>query len=435
MTPPKPKFPFPAGYRGEATIESLAPGGDGLARLDGWPLFVPRSAPGDRGTIEVVRPYPGHGLARWLSLDEPSPVRRPDPCPHVKACGGCDWPNIPDDVAAEWKVRLFRETLRRVARWDEAEAVDLPIESFPPRYRLRSQLKVGRGVAGPVVGFYAPGTRRPFDLAGCEVVSPTTLALAAELRAALAGCEILPEEVELVESPDGGERALRALGERIAPGLGEIADRLAPLARGAIALDTVTGERVSRGEPWVTIPVKGVPHRVSVEAFFQVNRFALDTFVSRVEEMFPHRVDLAWDLYCGGGFFSFPLARRAARVVAVEAEGASLADARATAERIGERRIDFRAVPVERFLAGGGARPDLVVVDPPRAGMTRAARERLVASEAPTIVSVSCDAATFARDLRVFLDAGWRVDGIRLLDLFPGTWRVESIARLVRAAG
>lgn len=434
MSRPRARFPFPAGHRADISVSTLAPGGAGLARLDGWPLFVADAVPGDAGTVEIDAPHPGHGTARWVDLSSPSPDRRTDPCSHAGECGGCSWAWLPLDQQPEWKARLFRETLVRVGHWPEAADRELPVDTFPMAYRLRSQFKVARDADGRViVGFYGRGSRRAFDLAGCEVLSPASSEFVGQLRSALEGAGFLPEEVELVESPDGAERALYAHGEGIAAGLDDLLGRLAPLARGVEVEDRTGGGRRSAGEPFVTIPVRGVPHRVSARAFFQVNRHALDRFVERVEELLPERSNSAWDLYAGAGFFTFPLARRCRRVTAVEVEGASLADGRATAARLGARNVEFVPTTVERFLAPRGMRPpDVVLVDPPRAGMTRAVRERLRAIAPRRIVSVSCDAATFARDLAFFREGGWRVESLRLLDLFPGTWRVESVALFAR---
>lgn len=414
-------------------VDSLAVGGAGVARLEGWPLFVESAAPGDRGVVEVVHAGARYGLGRWVDLARPSELRRPDPCPHASLCGGCDWPFLPDDRRVEWKVRLFRESLRRIGRFGDAERIELPIDRFPMAYRLRSRIKIGRDAAGEIVaGFYARKSRVPFRIERCEIVSEATSRLLPALREALAPLDLLPEEVGIVESPSGDEQALRAVGEGI--DVEQTADRLAPLARGARVVDGASGREAVRGNPFVTIPVAGIPHRVSANSFFQVNRFALDRFVERVAAPLPESFGRLWDLYCGAGFFALPLARRAERVVAVEVEGASLADGRATAANIGCGKIDWVAGSVERFLGSPAAAdlPEVVVVDPPRSGLGKEVRNRLALLPARRLVYVSCDPPSFARDLTSLLEGGWRLEGIVLLDLFPGTWHVESVAHFRR---
>ena len=422
------RFPFPPGSVHELPIDALAQGGGGLGRVDGWPVFVPRTAPGDVARVEITEAQARHGRAKLLGLVTASADRRSDVCVHADSCGGCDWPHVPFPIQERTKVELFRQTLGRVGGLRELAAdLPLPIESFPGGYRLRSQLHVARGDRGVVVGFRGARSHVPFDLRSCEIAGPATVELADRLRSALREIEALPETIEVVESRTGAERALLVHGGDPA----ELEAALAPLARGVI-FRSPSGER-RVGEPSVTIDVAGTPHRVSADAFFQVNRHALDRFVGAVTDLLPERIDVAWDLYAGGGFFSFPLARRSRLVHAVDVDGPSVEDARATAERIGATNLRFEALPVERFLRRPpGPPPEVVLVDPPRAGLSAEVRERLIALRPPRIVSVSCDAATFARDAAALVAAGWSLGGVRLLDLFPGTYRVESVALFAR---
>jgi len=408
-------------------------GGDGVGRIEGWPVFIPSAAPGDRGEVEIES-LGKITAGRWISLDHPSPLRRADTCSHSAVCGGCDWPFLSLETQVEWKLRLFRDTLRRIGKWSQAESFEIPVDRFPYGYRLRSQFKIGSGSSGsPAIGFFGKKSHDFFDIARCEVISPSSLDFVGRLREALRGASVLPEEVESVESVDGSQRALYISGRGLEPAAEDLFRRLAPLARGVVLFDAGSRKRIERGTPSVTIDVAGTPHRVSAESFFQVNRHALDTFVRRVEERLPEKVGLGWDLYCGTGFFSFPLARRSEKVLAVDSEGTSLADAKFVARKIGETRIRFFAQPVEKFLTRPKmTRPDVVILDPPRAGLSPRVRESLIALAPPSIVSVSCDAPTFARDLAGFVAAGYRVESLRLLDLFPGTYRVESVAHFRR---
>jgi 23S rRNA (uracil1939-C5)-methyltransferase len=168
--------------------------------------------------------------------------------------------------------------------------------------------------------------------------------------------------------------------------------------------------------------------RVSAGSFFQVNRFLVDDLVKTAVAGTSGK--LAWDLYAGVGLFSAALAKNFERVIAVEAGTASAEDLKHNAPR----NVKAIQATTEAFLnpKGKRPRPDFIVVDPPRAGLGTKVAKQLAATEAGQIAYVSCDPATLARDLRVLLDSGYKIDTIYLADLFPQTFHIESIVRLAR---
>jgi 23S rRNA (uracil1939-C5)-methyltransferase len=175
--------------------------------------------------------------------------------------------------------------------------------------------------------------------------------------------------------------------------------------------------------------VRGVEYQVSAGSFFQTNRFLAEPLVEAV--LANHSGALALDLYCGVGLFTAPLAARFERVVAVESSTVACRDLRHNSPA----NVKWRETTAAEFLERGSARPDLVIVDPPRAGLGEKVARALGALAALRLAYVSCDPATLSRDLRLLIESGYRVEEVRVLDLFPQTFHIESVVQLVFGQG
>jgi 23S rRNA (uracil1939-C5)-methyltransferase len=185
------------------------------------------------------------------------------------------------------------------------------------------------------------------------------------------------------------------------------------------------------GPGFIEYKVAGVAYRVGHFSFFQVNNFLLEELVQEVVER-EETGRLALDLFAGVGLFSAPLANRFERVIAVEANPAAVRDLETNAR--GHSTIEARAADVERFLEKCKEKPDLVILDPPRAGMPRPALDRLARLAPSRITYVSCEPPTLARDLAVLTGKGYEISEIHLFDLFPQTFHMEAVVRLRRSA-
>jgi tRNA/tmRNA/rRNA uracil-C5-methylase (TrmA/RlmC/RlmD family) len=388
-----------AGLRPGAVVEiepaELVPGGDALARIDGLPLFVPGLYPGDLARVRIVERKKGFARGVLVELVRPSAERRALACPVARECGGCDWTELRLDRQLAWKRRILLDTLRRVGKLDPATLPQPRVHPSPLNYRLRSRLHVDPEGAP---GFFAAGTNRVVPLPEeCEVVGPAVLAGLGAIRAAAA--EQRPETVETFET--GGALLVR-------------------LSRG--------DER----EPADSSILAGAhQYRLSISSFFQVNRHLLATLQDLVLESAARAEPrLAWDLYGGVGFFALPLADRFESVVTVEEAPESHRWALVNASgRPGIRPVRSE---VESFLQREHAHPDFVLVDPPRAGLGSGIVAPLAAA-AGRICYLSCDPVTFSRDASRLARHGWSLASIDLIDLFPNTHHIETLASFERA--
>lgn len=431
------------GGEGTATlrVERVVPGGDALARHEGVVVLVPGALPGDLVRVRLERG--GRSLLRGevVELLEAGPHRRPgeEVCPRAEdgSCGGCDWPAARLSSHETLKAQLVLDALRRIGRVSEEAVPKVRWLGSARGYRLRNRLHVdGLGR----VGFFARRSTDVSDLVACEVVSATLLERLAPLRAALAAFPAAEGELQTLEGVDGkpllGELRLESSRADAAA----LADALLGPLDGVRVLAPDGKPAASRGATSLRLDVGKAAFTVSVSSFFQANRFLLEGFLDEVRSFLDDcavsgGLRHAVDLYAGVGFLARPLLERAASVEAVEVDASSSADLAANLASWSAEGLPSgtaRRSTAEAFAATGGLeRSAVVVADPPREGISPAVRRALLHASPRHLVLVSCDPATLARDL-LALSERYVLARLTLLDLFPGTHHVETLALLAR---
>jgi 23S rRNA (uracil1939-C5)-methyltransferase len=394
------------------TVEKPAAGGRMIARLNGQVVLVGGAIPGEKVTARIERVGKGVLYAHTIGVDEPSADRRAvaaDPL-----CGGCLYAHIGYPRQLEIKAQVVADAFGRIGRFTLPSAVRVAA-SPEAGYRMRARVHV----RGRQVGFFREGTHALCDarqtrqllLATCDVLDRFVAEWASlNLEA--------PGEIDLSENVDASERVVCADVRTSADTRAR--DRLAGIqGLTGVGPDASVTDRIAIGD------APPVALRRNVRSFFQGNRYLLNDFVTHVVGFVPPGVDLL-DLYAGSGLFSVTAAAvREVRVTAVEGDRISFDDLRQNARE--HDMVTARHQPVEEYLARGPHQPAVVIVDPPRTGMSRAAIEGLIGLRAPRLVYVSCDAATLARDARRIVDAGYAIERVAAFDLFPNTPHVETV--------
>jgi len=448
------------------TIEKLIYGGDGLARLPasspndeargrGKAVFVPFVLAAEKIDASLTEQKPGFARAQADSIVEPSPHRVPPTCPHFTRCGGCHHQHAAYDHQLEIKKEILRESLRRTAKLDLP--FDIEVHPSPPwNYRNRSRLQI-QVCPRFAAGYFKLASHDLLAVEECPISSPLiNRGIAALWQGGRAGK--VPAGVREVEffanandtqllldigcGREARRAAVRAWAEELRAALPEIAGVVAfrepnPGDRKAGAQEIL----VTAGAAYLTYQTQRAAYRVSAGSFFQTNRHLTDELVNIVTA--GQSGKLALDLYAGTGLFSTALARDFHHVVSVESSQTSSADLSYNQSSNGETV----QATTEQYLAraenpgrvGKGAllphtlnKPDLAMVDPPRSGLGERVARLLVTLGAPRVAYVSCDPATLARDLVLLLGAGYRVEQVHLVDLFPQTYHLESVVHLVR---
>ncbi|MGH9571953.1 MAG: class I SAM-dependent RNA methyltransferase [Candidatus Acidiferrales bacterium] len=424
----------------ELKIEKLVYGGDGLGHDSGATVFVPYVLPGEAVVatpIETKKKFVRASLARVAA---PSPQRIAAPCPYFSMCGGCNYQHIPYDAQLAYKAEILRETLRRIGRVDWTG--EITTHGSPPYgYRNRAQWKIRpreKSEDGPAkktyeLGYFRANSTALCPVEQCPIVSPLLERTLKSIRSALVAGE-LPRELREMEVFADSADAKLLLNATFA-GFPARADEYAAKFRALVPeIESLLFHEPSRermeldGPGFITCEAAGEHLRVGHFSFFQVNRFLTDELVKTVVGDVSGTT--ACDLYAGVGLFSLPLTRRFQRVIAVESNPAAVRDLESNAAQAAG--LTVRTAEVERAIERIKEKIDLIVLDPPRAGLEPGAATRLARMGAQRITYVSCEPPTLARDLAVMLQGGYKVRSVDLFDLFPQTFHMETVVKLER---
>ena len=444
-------------------IDSIIAGGDGLARHpDGFVVFVPRTAPGERVEVEYIETRRQYRRARLLRVIESSPVRRDPPCPYYDRCGGCQLQHL-DYAKGQLPVKaaIIAEAFRRIGKI-EIEPPDITASPQEFGYRNRVSLVTGFPAAGAAgkkaagasaasAGAAAPGTKAPDpakitagyhrfdDPAGlvevehCPLADPSINKVWAALRSVWDHTiECLPPgpELRLTFRAGFGDAVGLAIeggrGKGRPEGLLDFADHLVAVWR------LGRGGDISGGAGAKTLEERIGPYEVPLSgtAFLQVNRAAAARLDGYVKELCgPVSGQCIVDAYCGFGLRALDLAKLGATMAGIERDRHAVGTAKGLARRLG---IPARFVAGEvEFNLKHSLPADLVILNPPRHGLSGPVIDTLLRREVPRVIYVSCNPATLARDVQR-LSAGFKLESLRAFDLFPQTAHVETVAWLTR---
>jgi 23S rRNA (uracil1939-C5)-methyltransferase len=424
-------------------IEKVVYGGAGLAHEpEGKTILVPFTLPGELVEAQLPEQKKAPVEASLLQVLTPSRDRVNPSCPHFGECGGCQYQHAEYPAQIKIKSSVLRETLER------AGLMALPhIQSHtghPWGYRNRIRLRIEKLDAALRVGYNRRGTNEFLAIDECPIAAPILWRAAQNFlqvaRQTPSAARWLTNAVEMELFTSGDEKKLQmtVFVRRDQPGFVAFCEHLRQaipeLAGAGTALVRLTGpqRQVQKPRPLESWGATGLSYRAADEdywisrgGFFQVNRFLIDELVQIVAA--DRNGQLAWDLYAGVGLFSRALAKKFQQVVAVETAGTDLIN---SFKGPGKHAVEATTVDFLRHAVIQRDRPQLIVMDPPRAGVGTEVCSFLTRISAPEIVYVSCDPTTLARDLKMLVDAGYKLEELHLVDLFPQTFHLETVVVL-----
>ncbi|MEK6252587.1 MAG: 23S rRNA (uracil(1939)-C(5))-methyltransferase RlmD [Actinomycetota bacterium] len=437
----------PAARRGELLtldIDSLAYGGRGVARRDGYVVFVAGGLPGDQVRAEVTKAKRQFAEAQTVELLRPSPDRVPDRCQHAgEACPGAPWQGLDYERQLSTKRDQVDDALRRIG---ELEGYELePIEPAAEQWRYRNKLEYtfGDREGELVLGFHARGRwDRVVGVEDCLLASEPGNAARNRVRdwARAAGLDAYDRRSR--------EGLLRNLVVREGRRTGELQTRLvtsaAQIPRPPVDLHTmIEGPSGGTDGPTGALAnerfgeeLSGLRLEISHSAFFQTNTEMAERLYGVARDYADLRgTERVFDLYCGIGTLGLVMAREAGEVWGLEIVPEAVADASRNAELNGIDNARFVAANARtgiRPLVEQAGRPDVVVIDPPRAGLSQKIVRRVIECDAPRIVYVSCNPTTLAPNAAQLAGAGYRLRRVKPVDMFPQTPHIECVALLER---
>jgi 23S rRNA (uracil1939-C5)-methyltransferase len=443
----------------ELSIESLAFGGNGVARLDGFVVFVRRGLPGDTVKARVTKVQRRHAEAVVTEIVKPGPVRVDAPCAHYPACGGCRFQDLAYDTQVATKHQWVADSLQRIAGLPDAPLEEIVPAASQFHYRNKMEYSFTQLEDGPTLGLHKAGRwDEVLEIQKCWLTTDAGNAIRNTMR------EWAREEKLTAYDQETHEGYLRHLMIREGRNTGQALvqlvtnrgerfdrERLIEVLTAVPEVKSIhwsVNEGVSEttelpteliwGEDAIEEEIGGLRFRVRPNAFLQTNTEMAETLYAIAREFAGLTGnETVYDLYCGIGTIGLSMARDAMTVWGIEISEESVACAIENQELNGIGNTAFFAGNVGEVLTDLRVRagdPDVVVVDPPRAGLAGKALKRLGEIAAPRIVYVSCNPTTLAGDAkRLADDYGYRLVRARPVDMFPHTPHVECVALLERA--
>jgi 23S rRNA (uracil1939-C5)-methyltransferase len=452
----------------EAEISGVAFGGKGIARLDGMAVFVPRTIPGDRALIQVTRRKKNYAEARLVEILEPSADRVTAPCRYSGTCGGCAWQFLRYARQLEYKRRHVAESLAHIGGLREVAVHPtrpsaaifgyrnkMEFTCTDRRWLLAEELADPAAPGGFALGLHVPGTfYKVLDIEECLLQPPAGNRILAAVRAGMIASgrpayglrshtgfwrfAVLRNSaadgrwmVNLVTSAED-RGAVLPLAERLAADFPEVASVVNNVTDRASGVAVGDYELLLAGAPRIRDRIGRFEFEISANSFFQTNTRGAEGLYELVTAFAGLQGgETVVDLYSGTGTIPIVLSGHCREVIGIEIVAAAVADAQANCVRNGVSNCRFLQGDISDCLPRIESRPEVMIIDPPRVGMSAEVVAQVLDLAPRRIVYVSCNPATLARDLALLAPA-YEVPEVQPVDMFPHTHHIEAVARLER---
>lgn len=405
----------------ELELTAMAHGGAALGRQGGRTIFVPYTLPGERITARITQDKDRFAYAEAVAIHTASPARVEPPCPYFGPgkCGGCQWQHIAYEKQLEYKQAIVRDQLVRIGKLQSP--VVHPVFPSPTPWAYRTHMTFTLTDDG-VPGQWSTDNSTIVPIEACHILHPALAEIYSQIS--LATPEVRRIKFQVGSDPDDRMIILETDTD-LAP---EIEVDL-PVSVNLLLSDNEPVTLI--GSPHVTYQVGGRSFRVTAGGFFQANPPVAEELVAEVLERLALRGDeTVLDLYSGVGLFTAFIAEQAGLVMSVESYPPAVTDAEENLVDL--TNVDIIEGPVEAVLEDLEEPFEAAVVDPPRMGLQGKVIDEVARLAIPRVVYVSCDPATFARDVHQLAQYGYRLLDVQPVDMFPQTFHIECVATLIK---
>ncbi len=439
------------------TVESLAFGGKGVARIDGFVVFVDYGYPGDEIDARIHKTRGKYAEARVETLVKPSPHRTAPACVHFGQCGGCKWQNLDYSIQKKYKEDQVKDALIHIGGISDPPIE--PIIGAKKIYYYRNKMEFSFHAdddGGILLGLHLAGRFRDvFQLQACHLQSELSNRIVEFVRSRAIELEFPPYHIvthegflrflviregkftnqTLVNIVTGdGDYDLKTLAEEIGGKFDEVVSVSHTVNSAKANIAKGDKERILYGADHISEKLGNKEFKISAGSFFQTNSYQVQRLYDLAVELAePEKSDRMLDLYSGTGTIAIYFSDLVGEVIGVETVADSVADAKTNARINGAGNVEFVAGDVEEYLkkaVENGDKRDLLILDPPRAGCHPKTLKHLSAMKPRKIVYISCNPTTLARDLKSLLENGYVLDNTVPIDLFPHTFHIEAVCRL-----
>ncbi len=440
----------------EVTFTDLSHDGAGVAKVEGYTLFVPGALPGEQAAVQVLKTKKGYGFAKLLEITQTSEERVDPPCEIFDRCGGCQIQHLSRNGQAEFKHKMVTDAIERLGGLTDVPVHPVLTMEHPWNYRNKASVPVASRNGEFIAGFYQKRSHFIIDMDHCLITDPTVDEVIQEVKqiAKANGVEPYNEETN--------RGVLRHIIVRIGKQTGEVMVVLVtkteelPFRKAFIKglpekfpqiksiaqnvnkkrTNTIFGEdtRILWGRETITDTIGTIKFAISPRSFYQVNPDQTRVLYEKALEFAELTGDeTVIDAYCGIGTISLFLAQKAKKVYGVEIVPEAIEDARANAELNKLSNVEFEVGAAEEVIPNWykqGIEADVLVVDPPRKGCDAALLNTIIDMKPKKVVYVSCNPSTLARDLKILEEAGFKTIEVQPVDMFPQTTHCEAVAKI-----
>ena len=442
----------------EMQIDALGSNGEGIGRIDGYTVFVEGALPGETIRVLIVKVKKNYGYGKRMEILEVSPQRREPLCPVAKQCGGCQLQHLSYEAELAYKTREVKDVMERIGGIKGVEVKPALGMENPWRYRNKAQFPVGKGKDGCAIGFYAKRSHRIVDTEKCFLQNECNDEIIGIVRTFLNEFNISLYDEEKhkglvrhiltrIGRSSGEIMVCIVINGKKLPNSDILVERLKAV-EGVVSIvlnvnkektNVILGQKIITlwGKDTITDSIDGIEFEISPLSFYQVNPVQTEVLYGKAVELAGLKGDeTVLDLYCGIGTISLFFARKAKKVFGVEIVPEAIADAKKNAARNGITNAEFAVGAAEevipRLYEEEGITADIVVVDPPRKGCDEKLLETILQISPEKIVYVSCNPATWARDLAVLKEGGYALKEVQPVDQFSHSVHVEVVSMLAK---
>ena len=419
----------------ELDIDALSYGPYGIGRSDGKAVMIPHSAPGDRLVARLVESKERYAIGEVVKIVTPSPLRQTPPCPYVGDCGGCTWQHIGYREQLKAKQQSVADALRRIGKLADFDLRPIVASPRAEHYRRRIRLQVS---AVKRLGFFSGASHHVVEIDACPIAAEPLNAVIAPLRTWLDQLAANLEYIEIVSGDEPGQTVVTASAhEPLSSNDEAICAQLVDRANQIDGVIVHGGDwRKTWGAPSITVALQDdLALKLDADTFTQINAEANRLMLAELMKASAFaKPDRVLELYSGAGNFTLPMAKQAGEITAVEGYRNAVASGKLNSQRNGIDNIHWICAPVPRALAQlkqQRQKFSKIVLDPPRSG-AKGIEADLSALGAATIVYISCNPTTMARDLAALTQRGYKLQFVQPFDFFPHTFHVESLAIMTR---
>ncbi|MFN3871165.1 MAG: 23S rRNA (uracil(1939)-C(5))-methyltransferase RlmD [Aquificaceae bacterium] len=405
-------------------IEKLIYGGYGLSQLGGKKLMVEYALPGEKVEVELIQEKKDYSIGKVIKVLEASQDRRDAPCVYYGVCGGCQLQHMSYKSQLKTKEEMLLETLERIGKLQINKLED-PLYGEEFGYRIKVQFKASQGR----IGFYERRSHNLVEIEECLLLHPSINQTLPSLRELTKRLKSL-QEIEVIYSPTEDEFLLKLLSSEEIP-----KEKLRKVVEDTLP-KKVVGVGIYRenklyhiGRDFIFVKVDPFLYRLSMDSFIQVNYKLWEDFVKAAVPQ--NSFNKVLELHCGIGFFTLPLVKRSSFVNAYDSNGRAIKDAEYNAKINSISNVSFQQEKSSIALKKhAGDIFDLIFLDPPRSGLSEGEAQLILKNRPKSIVYVSCEPTTLARDLKVLIKGGYKLLSLRMVDNFPNTYHIEAVAHL-----